>query len=237
MSAPHFFARAVAGDEVVIGGEDARHAARVLRIRPGEEITVADGAGSFVRARTVDVGPGAVRAEVLERRTVPRPHPRVTVFPAVCKHGKLEFVVQKLTELGVDRIAPWFAARSIVRWDPDKRRAHGDRLRAVAWEASKQSRRVWLPEIVDPAELPALPAVAVVLDEESSDRLGALLPVGEPDEIGVIIGPEGGLDREEVGTFRGLGALVAGLGPSILRTETAAIIGPALVLARYGRLG
>ena len=237
MSAHHFFARTVAGDEVVIEGDDARHAARVLRIREGEEITVADGLGTMVHARAVDIGVGVLRAEVLDRVVVPPSRPSVTVFPAVSKQGKLDLVVQKLTELGVDRVVPWFAARSIVRWDEGKCRAHGDRLRAVAWEASKQSRRAWLPRIEDPARLSALPEVTTVLDEEGLDLLSTVLPVDPPDEIGVVVGPEGGLDRDEVRALRARGASVACLGSAILRTETAAIVGPALVLARYGRLG
>ena len=120
MSAPHFFAEHVESDHVSITGDDAHHAARALRIRPGEEITVSDGRGTIVRARTLDVSPTQLTAEVFNRYHVEQPSPLVVVFPAIPKGGKLETVVQKLTELGVDEIRPWFSARSIVHWDAAK---------------------------------------------------------------------------------------------------------------------
>lgn len=275
MTAPHFFVDSLDGDVVVLTGEDAHHATRALRIRPGERITLADGKGTVAGARVVAVESGrdpTLRAEVLTRRTVEQNRPRIVVFPALPTSGKLDLVVQKLTELGVDSIRPWFAARSVARWDEAKARAHGDRLRAIAREAAKQSRRARLPEVLDAGLLDALPPLSVVLHEEAEQRLLAVLPPGpsgraspsgkaspsgraspsgsegsaggtstveemEIEEIGIVVGPEGGLDPAEVDRLRVLGATLASLGEQILRTETAAIVGPALVMAQYGRLG
>lgn len=236
MSAPHFFSDDLGDTVVVLRGDEAKHAVRALRVRPGETITIGDGRGTVVTA-TVEEAAGTVRAAVVARRTVGRPHPRVVVYPAVPKSGKLELIVQKLTELGVDAIVPWFAERTVVRWDRTKASAHGERLRAVAREAAKQSRRAWLPDVVDPQRLPAPAGHVVVLHEDEHGTLLRDVLPGSPDEVALVIGPEGGLTDDEVAGLRAAGARVAGLGEQILRAETAAIVGAALVLSRYGRLG
>ena len=213
------------------------YAARALRIRPGEEITVSDGRGTVVRARTHQVSPSRLTAEVTARDHAEQPSPLVVVFPAIPKRGKLETVVQKLTELGVDEIKPWFAARSVVRWDADKAATRLRRLRAIAREAAMQSRRSWLPTIGEPGPLEKLPETTIVLDESAPTGLTASLPSVAPLVVGVVVGPEGGLEPEEVAGLVARGVCAVSLGPVILRTETASIIGPALVLARYERLG
>jgi 16S rRNA (uracil1498-N3)-methyltransferase len=234
VTAPHFFADGVAGDEVHVTGEDARHASRVLRIRPGEEITVSDGAGTVVRARCVTSTASRLTAEVISREFVEQPRPHLVVYPAVPKAGKLETIVQKLTELGVDEIRPWMAARTVVRWDEDRARQHMKRLVQVARDAAKQSRRAWLPLIGQPGPLGEVAQPAVVLHEEAGPRLRDLLPAELPERFGLIIGPEGGLDDAELAS---IGAPAASLGPQILRTETAAIVGSALVLQYFHRMG
>ena len=238
MTAPHFFTQSVVGDPIMLTGDDAVHAVRTLRLRPGEAVTVGDGRGAIAEGSISGTpSPDEVQVAVTARRRVPRPHPRVRVFPAVPKSGKLELVIQKLTEIGVDAIAPWFAERSVVRWDERKRRAHGRRLRAVAREAAKQSRRAWLPDVRDPGDRPALPSLTLVLHEGATTRLSQELPDEPPEAIGVVVGPEGGFSPGEIDGLIALGARVTGLGETILRTETAAIIGPALVLYRFLLLG
>lgn len=238
MTAPHFLTGSVEGDPIVLTGDEAFHAARTLRVRAGEVVTVGDGRGGIVEGPVAgEPSRSEVRVHVTARRTIPRPHPRVHVFPAIPKSGKLDLVVQKLTEIGVDAIAPWFAERSVVHWDERKRRAHGRRLRAVAREAAKQSRRAWLPDVHDPGSLPALPAFTVVLHEGASTPLSDELPEDPPDVIGIVVGPEGGLSAAETTAMAARGVRIAGLGEAILRTETAAIIGAALVLHHFLLLG
>jgi 16S rRNA (uracil1498-N3)-methyltransferase len=237
VTAPHFFADRVDSDHISITGDDAHHGARALRIRAGEEITVSDGRGTVVRARCTDVGPSHLSADVFSRYHVEQPVPSLVVFPAVPKGGKLETVVQKLTEIGVDEIRPWFALRSVVRWDVAKGAGRAQRLRTVAREAAMQSRRAWLPLVADPGSIEQLPDVTLLLHEDAAEGLTASLPSVAPRSIGVVVGPEGGLDPEEVARLTGKGARPVSLGRPILRTETAAILGPALVLAQYGRLG
>jgi 16S rRNA (uracil1498-N3)-methyltransferase len=237
VTAPHFFADSVEPDQILIAGPDGRHAVRVLRIRRGEAVTVSDGRGRVVEG-IAEPGPDGILVAVRARSTAAEGRPRVHVYPAVPKSGKLELVVQKLTEIGVASIRPWFAERTVVRWDAPKRAANGERLRAVAREAGKQCRAARLPEVGDPAELPAaLPGLALVLHEGAQERLHEALPADPPTDLAVVVGPEGGLSDEEVSRLVASGARAAGLGPAILRAETAAILVPALVLGRYLLLG
>lgn len=237
MSAPHFYLDDIDADRLRLTGDDARHAARALRIQPGEEITISDGRGRIARARVIAVTPQTVEAEVLDRRSISAEPPHVIVHPAVPKSGKLDLEVQKLTEVGVDAIRPWLAARSVPRWDARKAAKHGDRLRAIARAAAEQSRRAFLPEVTDPRDLGELATPAIVLHEEATARLHEALPAETPERIALVVGPEGGLTPDEVEALRARGAAVASLGPSILRTETATIVGATLVLGRYGKLG
>lgn len=231
MTAHHFFAPLGDGDTAILRGDEARHAAKVLRVRDGEEITVADGTGVVVRARVSAVHDTEVRAVVVERVTHAQPSPPVTICPALPRGAKMEQIVEDLTELGVDRIVPWFAERSVQRWDEQKARKHLDRWREIARAAAKQSKRPFLP-IVEAPQMPA-GAAMVVLHEGANDRLRDL----DGEIATVVTGPEGGLTDAELQAFAGAGARLASLGPQILRAETAPVAAAALVMARMGRLG
>lgn len=235
MTAHHLFADDVSSSRIEIGGEDARHAVRVLRVRPGERVTISDGAGSVVDATVVDAG-RSLTADVTARRSVAKERPSITVVQGIPKGSKLEQITQHLVELGVDEIVPLRARRSIARWESE---AKLTRLRAIAREASKQSRRAWLPRVADPVDVATAPLgdAAFVLHEEAGRGLWASLPGGAPDRLTLLVGPEGGFDPAEVSALEARGARSAGLGPLILRTETAPVVATALVLARFGRLG
>jgi len=238
MTAAHFFARTVDGDRVELDGEEARHASRVLRIRLGEIITVADGDGRVVRAKVVEAGEPLV-AEVLERWDDPVPVPQIQVFHAIPKSRKLDEVVRRLTELGVDLVQPFPSERSVAGWDEKKAATQTVRLRAIAHEAAKQSRRSRVPVIEQPRPLDAiaLPPTTWILDEEAAIRLRDALPEVAPATVGVVVGPEGGLDRMEVAALSARSAVAVSLGSAVLRTETAGLAAAALIGFHYGRLG
>lgn len=245
MSAHHFFLPSIDGDELVLGGDDARHAARVLRIAPGETITVSDGLGAVATATVTDAS-RTLTARVVERRFVDRMRPALTVYQALPKAGKLEAVVQMLTQTGVAAIVPFRAARSIARWDAAKAKSNVARLRTVAREAAMQSRRAWLCEVGDVIDIDEIPAGTIVLHEDATERLASHLPAdppgargGEaaPDTAAIAVGPEGGFDDAEIASFAARGCPAATLGPVVLRTETAPVVAAALVLGRYGSLG
>jgi 16S rRNA (uracil1498-N3)-methyltransferase len=242
VSLPHFFAGAPApGEPVALAPEDARHAVRSLRLREGDEFTSSDGAGGLARCRVVRAAHLLVEGEVVERTVEARPRPSLSVLLAPPKGDRLTWAVQKLTELGVDRIVLVQSARSVRRWEGERAARVGPRLEAVVREAAKQSRGRFLPAVAGP--LPWAEAVipgdepTVVLWERAREGLLWALPEGSPDALSLVVGPEGGIPEEDALAAERAGARLAGLGPAILRTETAAVAAAAVVLARYGRLG
>lgn len=191
--------------------EDRHHLERVLRLRPGEEITVSDGAGRWRRCLVSGEPQGEVQ-------TAARPSPPVTVGFALTKGERPEWAVQKLTEVGVDRIVPFVAARSVVRWDAGRAAANAERWRRIAREAASQSRRVWLPEVADVQPfgdvVTAGPGVAL------ADPSGGPPSLAHPF---VLVGPEGGWADEERAAAGSAGVAVVALGPHVLRAGTAAV--------------
>lgn len=157
---------------------------------------------------------------------VPRPAPAVTVAFAVVKGQRPEWAVQKLTEIGVDRIVPLLTARSVVRWPPGEAGRQVARLRRVAREAAVQSRRLWLPVIEGVTPVAALAAEpGAVLAHFDGDPPSLDRPV-------VLVGPEGGWDDAELAAAPGR----VGLGPSVLRAETAAMVAGTLLCALRARV-
>ncbi|MET0459164.1 MAG: RsmE family RNA methyltransferase [Ilumatobacteraceae bacterium] len=193
----------------------AHHLGRVLRLRDGEVVTVTDGAGHWRACRVSGAGleiDGAVE-------DVARPGLGVTIAVAPPKGERLEWLVQKCTEVGVDRIVLLSAERSVVRWDGERAARQLARLRRIAVEASLQARRVWLPELAGP--MAAVDVLARALVAEPGGRaLGA-------EDATVAIGPEGGWSPAEVAAAAGQ----VSLGPNVLRVETAAVVAASTMVA------
>jgi 16S rRNA (uracil1498-N3)-methyltransferase len=218
-------------DHLEVGGEDGHHLARVLRLRAGETVTAADGSGAWRPYTVVEVDPSGVVLDAtaaLDREPAD-PH-RLAVAFALTKGDKPDLVVQKLTELGVDRIIPVVAERSVSRPDASRAVAARERWERIAREASRQCRRARQPAVEALAPLASLAGhPGLVVAERGGDPADAL---GSPpgDELVVVVGPEGGLTDEEV---EGLGPWRrVDLGPHILRAETAAIAAGALLSVR-----
>lgn len=240
MSLPHFFVESLENPEVQLSGADTRHALRSLRLRSGDEVTLADGSGAVAAGRLVHATDGDTMVRVESTHRVIRPRPLVSVALSPPKGDRLAWAVQKLAELGVDEVVLIHTERSVRSWEAERLGRAVDRLRAVAREAAMQSRQPFVMELAAGGSLgDALDSGAgpvVVLWEGGTERLGGVLPL-DPGQVRLVVGPEGGLSEEEVADSRRAGALVATLGQNVLRTETASIVGAALVLARYGRLG
>jgi 16S rRNA (uracil1498-N3)-methyltransferase len=243
VSRPHFFAGAPdPGQVVVLSSEDAGHAVRALRLREGDEFTSSDGRGALARCRVVRAERLLVEGEVVERRVDPRPNPTLSVVLSPPKGDRLTWAVQKLTEIGADEIILVEASRSVRRWEGQRAGKVAPRLEAVAREAAKQSRRRFLPVLGGPvpwaeAVVPPAEGVLVLLWEGAHTGLLEALPPEPIEEVTLVVGPEGGIPEEDAGAAERAGAVIASLGPTILRTETAAVAGAAVTLARYGRLG
>ena len=240
MSVPVFLADDLSGAEIVLSGPEGRHAATVRRLRAGERVELTDGRGAVAECVVRDVGRDSLTLEVAGRRAVPAPAPRLVVVQGLPKGDRGELAVEMMTEVGVDVIVPWAAARCVTQWKGDRAGKALARWRSTAREAGKQARRFHLPEVTEQATTARVAAllrgaaVAVVLHEEAAVPLSRLElpPAGD---IVVVVGPEGGVTGDEIGELTGAGAIAALLGPTVLRTSTAGVAAAAVLLARCGR--
>ena len=208
-SAAHVFVDTL--ESIALSADDAHHLFRVLRLRDGESVTVSDGRGSW-QSTTVTGGGLLPVGEVVAERA----GQQLTIAAAIPKGDRLEWMVQKLTELGVSEIVLTHCERSVVRWKQDRAGKQLARLTRVAREAASQSRRVWLPRLGGPVDIAAVAGLpGAALADPDGDPASAL-----PGRINVVlIGPEGGFTDAE----RHLCPQSVGLGPHILRVETAAV--------------
>lgn len=231
----------VRGSIAVVTGAEARHAVTVSRLAVGETVRVGDGAGTIATGTVTDVAPAQFRFEIASIETVARATPAIWLVQALAKGDRDELAIQAATELGVDRIIPWAAARSVARWDGERATKGRQRWTSVVREATKQSARAWLPEVDAVAttrELAALAiahpgdALMVVLDPKAEHSL-VELGVTFADLI-LVVGPEGGIAPDELETLLNSAAVNARLGDGILRTSTA---GPAAIAVLSAKLG
>jgi 16S rRNA (uracil1498-N3)-methyltransferase len=214
-STPHLLVHDVSAPRP--DGPAWHHLTRVLRTRVGSSVTVTDGAGRWRSCVVSSLGssagssPGSLEPAG-EVAFVPRPEPGITVAFALTKGDKPELVVQKLTELGIDRIVPFRAARSVVRWDAAKVESAQRRFRKVARSAVEQARSCWLPELHPLTDVGTLAEWGAARADRGGDPPSLARCV-------LAVGPEGGWDDHE----RELLPTAVGLGPHVLRAETAAL--------------
>jgi 16S rRNA (uracil1498-N3)-methyltransferase len=232
MTRRRWIADEVSGNHAALTGNHADHLSRVLRARVGQEFDIATGA-LVRRARIVSIADTRVEFELGEE--VPAASPaNVTLLLAIFKFDRMEWAIEKCTELGVARIVPVIARRT----DPHLASASAKRLerwRRLALQASEQSRRATPPEIAAAMKLKdatGLSGVAriVLTEAENKTWLRDVLPSVE-GEILLAIGPEGGWTEDELQLFQTAGWISASLGPTILRAETAAIAATAIVIS------
>ena len=228
------------GDRVEVEGDEAHHAVAVRRLRAGERVVLTDGVGTTVVGAVAETGKRlmVVTAETVE--TQEPPAPSVTVVQALPKGDRGELAVEVLTEIGVARIVPWAASRSVAVWRGERAGKSVARWRATAREAAKQSRRAWFPEVAelgstdDVVSLLATSDLAIVLHEEAAESLPGV-DVPAAGTVVVVVGPEGGLTDEEVAALRAAGGRVVHLGSEVLRTSTAGVAAVAALLSRTER--
>lgn len=212
--------------ELLVDGAEGRHAVDVLRLEPGERVRVGDGRGAVAEGSVVSAGPQGLRVAVSGRFEVPAPQPEFVLVQALPKGDRGPLAVDLATELGVDRIVPWTAARCVTRWRDDRVAKGVAKWRAAARAASKQSRRPRVPEVTEPMSTREVCGLlgdadlAVVLHEQAR-RPMAGLAVPARGVVAVVVGPEGGMTDGEVVAFAAAGAEAVRLGPEVLRTSTA----------------
>ena len=235
MSAALFLVDALpAGDTYILDGPEGRHAETVQRLRVGEALILADGRGATAAATVTATGKGSLDLRLGARSSVPAADPAITVVQGIAKGDRGELAVQAMTEVGVDTIVPWQAARSIAKWKDDRPL---ERWRATAREAAKQARRAWLPAVEPAVTTRALVArcgAALVLHADADVRLSTVdLPA--TGEILLVVGPVGGIADEEIALLRDAGATPVRLGRTVLRTSTAGVAAIAALAVRLGR--
>lgn len=220
------------GEIAIVDGEEGHHAATVCRTRSGEHLDLSDGAGTVAHCIVENVDKGRLTARVQERRSVDPPVPTVTVVQALPKSDRSELAVELATEAGADAFLAWQAARCVARWDGAAKVEKGlRRWAAVARAAARQSRRPYVPGVggvVSTRDLAESTRAAVagsvlVLHESATRTLAEVIPA-QPDTLTLIVGPEGGISEDELATLTGAGAVAVRLGPSVLRTSTAAAV-------------
>ncbi|UYP17575.1 16S rRNA (uracil(1498)-N(3))-methyltransferase [Rhodococcus sp. Z13] len=220
------------GGTAVLDGKEGRHAATVRRIAVGERLVLADGAGAVADVEVTAVAKDRLEALVLARRVVDPPHPKVTVVQALPKSDRSELAVELATEAGADEFVPWQSARCVARWDAKADKGVA-RWQAVATAAAKQSRRPYVPsvsplhrtaDVVARVRQAADRGESVLVLHESATVPFADLPLRDVEALTLVVGPEGGLDDSEVQALTEAGAVAVSLGPTVLRTSTAAAV-------------
>jgi 16S rRNA (uracil1498-N3)-methyltransferase len=210
--------------QVVVDGDEGRHASDVRRLRTGEAVLLGDGRGRIGEGVVTSVARGLVEVQVSTVRDEPAPQPRFVVAQALAKGGRDEDAVEVMTEVGVDEVLGWQAARSVAKWT-DRTQT---RWAATSRAAAKQARRAWVPDVVGPLTTTALAgraadaALAVVLHEDATEPL-VTCRVPDDGDVLVIVGPEGGITPEELDALTAAGAVAFRLGPNVLRTSTAGV--------------
>jgi 16S rRNA (uracil1498-N3)-methyltransferase len=230
-----------AGDEVKLPAAGAYHVARVLRMREGAPLILFDGMGGEYQAEIIRVEGDAVSARLMHQTPGTAESPlKVTLVQGVSRSERMDWTLQKATELGVSAIAPVLSARSVVRLDDKqaaKKQAH---WHAIVIGACEQCGRTRVPSVATPLPLRNYLATVkkeglrLVLSPSAPGSLAGLASL--PNKVELLIGPEGGLDDEELNAARTAGFTPVRLGPRVLRTETAAVVALSVLQALWGDL-
>lgn len=216
-----------------VAGDEGFHAATVRRIRVGEELVLGDGAGELARCEVEHSGRDGLRARVLQRWHVPAAQPPVTIVQALPKAERSELAIESATEAGADAFVAWQASRCVARWDGARVDKGLRRWRAVARAAARQSRRAHIPAVDGVVSTAALVTrvgaevadggAVVVLHESATGRI-ADYALAQANSVTVVVGPEGGVAPDELAALTDAGAAAIRLGPTVLRTSTAAAV-------------
>lgn len=233
----------IQGGAARLDAAEAQHAARALRLAPGDEVELLDGVCRYA-ARLTEVSKDGVCAEILGALPDGEPGVRVTLYQGLPKADKLEFIVQKCTELGVYAVAPVIMERCVAQVSGKVGARKAERWRRIAREASKQCGRARVPEVLEaqPLSLYAralaedYDLVLVPWEEAREGGIRAAIRETNAQRIAIVVGPEGGMTREEIAWLTARGARAVTLGPRILRTETAGMAALTMALCLSGQM-
>ena len=233
-----FFVPAItSASHIIVDGDEAHHAMKVLRINIGDELMLADGQGSWVRGEVAALDKKSFAVDVLERGVVQENAQELIVIQALMKSDRAKEAIELLTVAGADRIIPWQSERSIAKWQSDL----GEKWFTTAKTAAKQSRRLKLPEIEGPITTREIAARfgsganLLVLHESAVDRLSELGSQITPAPIVLVVGPEGGLSENEIQALSQAGGRVVLLGNQVFRSAHAGFAGLAAIQTLISR--
>jgi len=231
----------VKGSVISVTGEEAHHIADVMRLKVKDKVVTFDGTGKEYIGVIKEVGKKSIVIDVTDTREAPKTlAPRVTLIQAIPKREKIEYLIEKATELGVDSIVPVFTERTIPNWDEEKRASHVIRWRKIAREASKQCGRLDIPKVPEIAQFSN-----IIIDEKLSGLklIAALADDTEPirralkdfkgDQIIIAIGPEGDFTPDEVKSAVGRGFIPVSLGFRVLKSDTAGLFALSVIDYEY----
>ena len=225
------------GTQLLLSGDEGRHAAVVRRIRSGEMIMIGDGRGRGVRGLVVEIGPSGLIVEIADHLEAPEEPRLLVAAQALAKGDRSELAVEMMTEMGISEIIPWQASRSIVRWSEERAARSLTRWRSTVREAAKQSRRLNVPQVSEPvttrqlAQRVANADLALLLHGEVDESIVEVdLPAA--GTVLIIIGPEGGISSDELGELTRAGARPVTISDGVLRTSTAGVVALAALKLR-----
>ena len=237
-----FYIETPLGGIATLPPEEAKHALKVLRLRPGDPVCAMDGVGGRWRGEIGALSGNRVSVKLLEQLPDNESPLRVTVYQGLPKADKLDFIAQKLTELGAARLVPVRMARSVAKLDGKDGEKRRERLDKIAREAAKQCGRGRPLQVDAPMDwqdaledMKGRDLMLIPWEEALKGRVKDAF-ADRPDvrDIGVVIGPEGGITPEEIGAMTVIGGRCVTLGPRILRAETAAVVSAALLMTLWG---
>ena len=231
----------IEGSVITLSEEDSAHLARVLRAEVGEEITVCDEKGTEYTAEISEISKKTVKAVITDfRKSATEPKISVTLFQGLPKGSKMELIIQKCVEIGIDEIVPVSTARAVVKLNEEKGAGKEKRWNKIAEEAAKQSGRGKIPKVTSPVSFKDAAEKAGEFDmavmpyelHEKAD-FKAYLRSHSPKKIAVYIGPEGGFEESEAELAKEKGIYLVSLGKRILRTETAPLSVLSVLMYEY----
>ncbi|WP_104139245.1 MULTISPECIES: 16S rRNA (uracil(1498)-N(3))-methyltransferase [unclassified Cryobacterium] len=228
------------GQVVTVDGAEARHAVTVSRVRPGDRLRLGNGAGLLLEGAVLTAEAAQLTLRVDDASETAAATPRIRLVQALAKGDRDELAIQAATELGVDGVIPWSAARSITKWEGAKIAKGHERWSAIVREASKQSIRAWLPEVAPLSSTKQLAVLAattrmLLLDPTATGRLTEVAVPTDDRDILLVVGPEGGISPAELLLLEQAGARAVRLGDTVLRTSTAGPSALAILNATLGR--
>ena len=228
----------------LITGQDARHAFKILRLRPGDRLEVTNGQGRDFYATITTASPDRLELDIENELLCSSESPiHISLCCGVLKDKKMDFIIKHATQLGIYHWVPFFCERSVPKPNEERLKKREERWEAIAGESLKQCRRSQIPEIVWPINFEGLMALAddhelkIAFWEQADEKISIIQENSSVKRVMVLIGPEGGFSETEIHLARQKGFLLFSLGPRTLRAETAAIAGCTLIQHLLGDMG